>query len=66
MVVNVDVDPEQIVTRKTDDRGRLNLGTQNSGKIVSVAILKVEEGEDIDDVHGDVIADLGGDDDGES
>lgn len=39
---------DQIVERKADDRGRITLGNEYSGKEVQVAILDVEDG-DVDE-----------------
>jgi len=39
------VDTDDLVTGKTDSRGRLNLGADLGGKEVEVAILAVEERE---------------------
>lgn len=36
------IDTDRIVTGKTDDRGRLSLGTEYSGEEVEVAILERE------------------------
>jgi len=43
MQVEIEVDPEDIVKKKADDRGRVTLGAEYAGKTVRVAVLEVEE-----------------------
>lgn len=43
MQVEIEVDPEDIVKKKADDRGRVTLGSEFAGKTVRVAVLEVEE-----------------------
>lgn len=37
--MNIDIDPEDLITRTTDERGRLTLGSKHAGKKVTVAIV---------------------------
>ena len=43
MQVEIEVDPEDIVKKKSDDRGRVTLGAEYADKTVRVAILEVED-----------------------
>lgn len=43
MKVDLEVDPEDIVKKKADDRGRVTLGADLADKTVRVAVLEVEE-----------------------
>lgn len=43
MQVEIEVDPEDIVRKKADDRGRVTLGAGYAGKSVRVAVLEVED-----------------------
>lgn len=43
MQVEIEIDPEDIVKKKADDRGRVTLGAEYADKTVRVAVLEVEE-----------------------
>jgi len=40
------VEAKELLTKETDDRGRLYLGTEKADKKITVAILEVEDVED--------------------
>jgi len=40
--MNVEVDPEDLLSRKADSRGRITLGSQYEDLLVTVAVVKVE------------------------
>jgi len=40
--MRVDVDPDDIISRKADSRGRITLGSQYEDLVVTVAVVKVE------------------------
>lgn len=41
--MKVHVDPEDVVKRTTDDRGRIYLGKEHANKVIEVAILESGE-----------------------
>jgi len=44
--MNINVEVSELVERKTDDRGRVNLGRELADKQVTVAIVEVAEKDD--------------------
>jgi len=44
--MQIEVEPSDLVTRGTDDRGRITLGKDLAEKKVTVAVVEVEESED--------------------
>lgn len=40
------VEAKELLTKETDDRGRLYLGTDKADKKITVAILEIEDEED--------------------
>jgi hypothetical protein len=49
MKVQIDVDPENIVKRDADDRGRITLGSDYGGDTVRIAILETNPDTTTDD-----------------
>ena len=43
--MKIEVDPDDVATYRTDDRGRLTLGVEYGEKAVEIAILGVQEEE---------------------
>jgi hypothetical protein len=43
--MNIEVSASDLVTRETDDRGRITLGAKYAGKQVTVAVVEVAEEE---------------------
>ena len=43
MQVEINVDPNNIETKKADDRGRITLGSKYADKEVTIAVVDVEE-----------------------
>lgn len=41
--MKVDIDPKELVTKQTDSRGRLNLGTDYANQEVKVLVVGIDE-----------------------
>lgn len=42
----MEIEPNQITTKKADDKGRINFGVDNANAEITVAVLQIKETDD--------------------